>query len=77
MEKKTPNFLTYLFGVTPPIRCYPLLRYSPAAAVPANYNWRWVSLMGALRWLDQELKQRQVYCWGIDSISCMCYSDQL
>ena len=27
MEKKTPNFLTYLFGVTPPIRCYPLLRY--------------------------------------------------
>ncbi len=27
MGKKTPNFLTYLFGVTPPVRCYPLLRY--------------------------------------------------
>jgi hypothetical protein len=27
MEKKPPNFLTYLFGVTPPVRCYPLLRY--------------------------------------------------
>ena len=26
MEKRPPNFLTYLFGVTPPIRCYPLLR---------------------------------------------------
>jgi hypothetical protein len=28
MEKKPHNFLTYLFGVTPPVRCYPLLRYT-------------------------------------------------
>jgi hypothetical protein len=27
IEKKPPNFLIYLFGVTPPVRCYPLLRY--------------------------------------------------
>ncbi len=27
MEKRPPNFLTILFGVTPPIRCYPILRY--------------------------------------------------
>ncbi len=27
MWKKPANFLTFLFGVIPPVRCYPLLRY--------------------------------------------------
>ena len=34
MEKKPPNFLTYLFGVTPPVRCYPLLRYGSGSIGP-------------------------------------------
>jgi hypothetical protein len=41
MEKKAPNFLTYLFGVTPPVRCYPLLRYGTLTTPPIL--WKYVS----------------------------------
>jgi hypothetical protein len=46
MEKRPPNFLTYLFGVTPPIRCYPLLRYGSGSATLILGNNAFVAVLG-------------------------------
>jgi hypothetical protein len=43
-EKKPPNFLTILFGVTPPIWCYPILRYSCGHGAQINSGDRTCNL---------------------------------
>ncbi len=44
MWKKPANFLIFLFGVIPPVRCYPLLRYALGlleAGVCGRYEAPW------------------------------------